>query len=339
MSLAKTLEIRTSPHVSEGSSVEGIMRAVVWSLLPVSAFAVYTFGWAGLLTLSAATVSCVVAEAVACRAAGRASTLGDWSVVITGLLYGLTLPPTLPLWMTVGGGFVAVGLGKALFGGLGYNPFNPALVGRAILQAAFPVAMTTWYPAFAPDRFASVPSSLLTWPFATPVYETVSGATALADWKFNGVLPDTTELALGFVSGSTGETSGLLILLGGVYLVSRRAMSWQIPVAVLGTVFLLSGALHLAGPEAYPPPSFMLFSGGLMLGAVFMATDMVGSPMTTAGLWIHGGLIGLVTVVIRIWGGMPEGVMYAILLANAFVPQIDKVLQPRVYGHRKEVPS
>lgn len=335
MSSARTLEIRTSPHVAEGSSVDDIMWGVVRALVPTSVFAVYAFGWAGLLTLAAAVTSCVLAEAAACRVAGRPSTIRDGSVVITGLLYGLTLPPTLPLWMTFVGGFIAVGLGKSLFGGLGFNPFNPALVGRVILQAAFPAAMTTWHPAFAPERFWSVPSSLLAWPFAKPTYDVVSGATALSDWKFNGVVPDTTDLALGFVGGSTGETSAVLILLGGVYLVARRMMSWQIPVAVLGTVAALSGMLHLASPEAYPPPAFMLFSGGLMLGAVFMATDMVGSPMTTAGLWIHGASIGLVTVVIRLWGGMPEGVMYAILLANAFVPLIDRSIQPRVYGLKR----
>jgi len=329
---ARTLEIRTSPHIGHGGSVEQIMRAVVLALLPATAFAVYAFGIASLLTLSAAVASCVVTEYVVCRLAGRPSSLGDWSVVITGLLYGLTLPPTLPLWMTVAGGVLAVLVGKALFGGLGYNPFNPALVGRAILQAAFPGAMTTWHAGLAPERFTGVPGSLLTFPFAEPVYDAATGATPLSAWKFDGEIAETTDLVLGLTSGSTGETSAALILLGGVYLVARNMMNWRIPVTIFATVAALSGLLHAIDPAAYPPALFMLFSGGLMLGAVFMATDMVGSPMTTRGVILHGVLIGLLTVVIRVWGGMPEGVMYAILLANAFVPQIDRALQPRVYG-------
>ncbi len=329
---AKTLQIRTSPHITQGSSVESIMRNVVYALLPASAFAVYAFGWAGLLTLMVATASCLATEHALCRWTDRPSTVGDWSIAITGLLYGLTLPPTLPLWMTAAGGVIAVVVGKFLFGGLGSNPFNPALVGRAVLQAAFPVAMTTWHAGMSPDRFTSLPSSLLALPFARPEYDGMAGATPLSAWKFDHQLAETSDLVLGLTSGSTGETSAVLILLGGLYLIARNMMNWRIPVAILTTVFVFSGLLYAASPEAYPPPLFMLFSGGLMLGALFMATDMVGSPMTNAGVVLHGALIGVLTVVIRLWGGMPEGVMYAILIANAFVPQIDGLIQPRVYG-------
>jgi electron transport complex protein RnfD len=332
MTKAKTLEIRTSPHIAQGSSVQEIMRSVVIALLPATAFAVYAFGLAAVLTIAAATISCLVAEHWACRWAGRPSTIGDWSVAITGLLYGLTLPPGLPLWMTIVGGFVAVGVGKALFGGLGHNPFNPALVGRAVLQAAFPVAMTTWHVGLTPDRFTRIPSSVLAYPFAQPTYDGLTGATPLSAWKFDHQLAETTDLVFGMTSGSTGETSAALILLGGLYLIARNMMNWRIPVAILGTVAVISGLLHGIGGTDYPPPSFMLFSGGLMLGAMFMATDMVGSPMTHRGSVLHGVLIGALTVVIRIWGGMPEGVMYAILLANAVVPHIDNLIQPKVYG-------
>ncbi|NIV50151.1 MAG: RnfABCDGE type electron transport complex subunit D [Gammaproteobacteria bacterium] len=328
----RTLEIRTSPHILSGYSVDTIMFNVVLALLPTTAFAVYAFGWAALLTLATALASCLLTEALVCRFGGHRSTLGDWSVAITGLLYGLTLPPGLPLWMVAVGGVVAVGLGKALFGGLGQNPFNPALVGRAFLQAAFPAAMTTWTPAFAADRFASLPSSTLTLPFSRPVYDGMSSATPLAAWKFDGQLTETSDLVMGLTSGSTGETSSLLILLGGVYLVARNMMSWRIPVGVFLAVALLSGALHVAAPEAYASPVFMLFSGGLMLGAVFMATDMVASPMTSLGCFLYGALIGLLVVVIRVWGGMPEGVMYAILLGNAVSPHIDRWIRPRVFG-------
>lgn len=328
----KTLEIATSPHIASGASVDVIMRNVVFALVPVCAFAVYVFGLTALITLTAATVSCLLTEHLLCRWRGDASTVGDWSVAITGILYGLTLPPGLPVWMVVLGGVVGVGVGKFLFGGLGYNAFNPALIGRAFLQAAFPVSMTTWYPAMGAERFAVLPSSTFTFPFATPVYDAISGATPLAAMKFDGEVTAASELVMGFTSGSTGETGGLLILAGGLYLIARKMMNWRIPVAIFATVFAFSGALHLVDPGTYPSPVFMLFAGGLMLGAVFMATDMVASPMTSIGCVIYGVLIGMLVVVIRLWGGMPEGVMYAILLANAVSPHIDNLIRPRVYG-------
>jgi electron transport complex protein RnfD len=330
--LGKTLEIRTSPHVLSGYSVDTIMFNVVLALLPTTVFAVYAFGLTAILTLTTVIVSCVATEHVLSKLGGKPSTIGDWSAVITGILLGLTLPPHLPLWMAAIGGMAAVGIGKALFGGLGYNVFNPALVGRAFLAAAFPAAMTTWTPGFTDGRFASIGASTLTWPFTQPAYDGVSAATALADWKFDRISTSVGDLALGFTSGSTGETSAALILLGGAYLVARNMMNWRIPAAIFGAVVLLTGALHLFDPENYASPWFMLFSGGLMLGAVFMATDMVASPMTSVGCVVYGVLIGCLVVVIRIWGGMPEGVMYAILLANAVSPHIDRLIRPTVYG-------
>lgn len=327
----KTLEIRSSPQIRGGHSVDVIMFNVVLALLPVCAFAVYAFGLAALLTLVTAAASCVGAEHAFCRLTGRETTTGDWSAVITGLLYGLTLPPGLALWMTATGGIIAIGLGKFLFGGLGCNPFNPALVGRAILQAAFPVAMTSW-PEMPADRFIALPSSTLALPFTRPTYDAISGATPLAGWKFDRVITDSGDLLLGAVGGSTGETCALLILFGGVYLAARRMMSWVIPAAMLGAVGAFSGVLHLVDPDRFASPLFMLFSGGLMLGAVFMATDMVASPMTRAGCAVYGALIGALVVVIRVWGGMPEGVMYAILLGNAASPHIDNWIRPKVYG-------
>jgi len=327
-----TLEIHTSPHVRSGASVEHIMRNVVVALLPVSVFSVYVFGLAALVTLTAAMVSCLVTEHLLTRAQGGPSTIGDWSVAVTGVIYGLTLPPALPIWMVVVGGVIGVALGKFLFGGLGYNAFNPALVGRAFLAAAFPVAMTTWSAPFGSERFTSLPSSTLTFPFASPAYDAVTGATPLAAMKFDTEVTATADLLMGMTAGSTGETSALLILLGGIYLVARKMMNWRIPAAILATVFVLSAAMHLVDPDIYPSPVFMLFAGSLMLGAVFMATDMVASPMTGVGCVLYGVLIGALVVVIRLWGGMPEGVMYAILLANAVSPHIDGLIQPRVYG-------
>jgi len=333
-SIQKTLEIRTSPHFESGYRVDTIMFNVILALLPVTAFAVWAFGSAALVLLAVATLSAVATEAGFARLRGRSSTLGDWSAAITGLLFGLTLPPGLPLWMAAAGGVISIALGKAIFGGLGFNPFNPALVGRAVLQAAFPVSMTTWAAPFAAGRFTSLPGSSLALPFTQPVYDAVAGATPLSAWKFGHVATGAADLALGMVSGSAGETSAVLVLLGGLYLVARNFMSWRTPVAIFATVGIFAAALHAANPERYASAPFMLFSGGLALGAVFMATDMITSPITPRGTWVYGVVIGALVVVIRTWGGMPEGVMYAILLGNALAPHLDRWTQPRVYGSR-----
>jgi electron transport complex protein RnfD len=330
--LRRTLEIRTSPHLESGRRIDTIMFNVVVALAPTVLFGVWAFGLAAVAVLAASSLGALAAEALANRSRGLGSTLGDHSALVTGLLLGLTLPPALPLWMAAVGGAVAIGLGKALFGGLGFNPFNPALVGRAFLQAAFPVAMTSWSTPFAAGRFASLPSSTVAFPFAEPVYDALGGATPLAAWKFARQAADAGDLALGFVSGSTGETSALLILAGGAYLVARNFMSWRTPLAIFATVASLAGALHFADPARYASPAFMLTSGGLVLGAVFMATDMVTSPITPRGTWIYGVVIGALVVVIRTWAGMPEGVMYAVLLGNALAPHLDRFTQPRVYG-------
>lgn len=257
--LNRTLNISTSPHITKGISTDVIMRNVVWALLPVAAFAVYAFGINALLVLITSVISCVLTEHYLCKFSKKESTITDWSAVITGLLLGLTLPPNFPLWMTFVGGVISMALGKFVFGGLGYNVFNPALVGRAVLQAAFPVAITTWSPAFLANRFSSISSSTLTFPFMEPSVDGMSGATPLAAFKFDQVATDASDLALGLISGSTGETCSLLILLGGIYLVARKMMNWRIPVSVLGTAFVFSGILYLVDNEVFPSPFFMLF--------------------------------------------------------------------------------
>jgi H+/Na+-translocating ferredoxin:NAD+ oxidoreductase subunit D len=331
----KTLDIQTSPHIIKGISTDVIMRNVVYALLPATAFAIYSFGLGAALIITAAVVSCVLTEHLLCILTKKESTVSDWSAIITGILFGLTLPPNFPLWMVMSGGFIGIALGKFIFGGLGYNVFNPALVGRAVLQAAFPVAITTWYPAMLADRFTSVASSILTLPFMEPEYIIRTGATPLSAMKFDHVVTNSTDLFMGLTSGSTGETSALFILIGGAYLVYRGMMNWRIPAAIFGSVYIFSLILNTIDP-LYPPPLFMLFSGGLMLGAVFMATDMVASPITSLGVILYGSLIGVLVVIIRVWGGLPEGVMYAILLANAVSPQIDNIIRPRVYGTGKK---
>ncbi|PSL01708.1 RnfABCDGE type electron transport complex subunit D [Cecembia rubra] len=333
--LSKTLHISSSPHIKKDVSTDLIMKNVVYALLPVVLFSVYAFGINALLVIATSVFGCLLTEHLLCSWSKRESTISDWSAVITGILLGLTLPPIFPLWMAFLGAVLAIGLGKFVFGGLGYNAFNPALVGRAFLQAAFPVAITTWHPSFLEDRFFSISKSVLALPFAEPIVDGISGATPLSAFKFDKVTASTSDLALGLTSGSTGETCAWIILLGGIYLIYRNMMNWRIPVAILSTVFILSGLLFLLDNQVYPSPLFMLFSGGLMLGAVFMATDMVGSPITPLGVWIYGAFIGILVVVIRIWGGLPEGVMYAILLGNALSPQIDKMIRPKVYGTKK----
>lgn len=328
----RTLNISTSPHLKLKLGTEQIMLNVVIALLPPTIFAVFAFGLNALLLISTTVLSAVLTEHLLCKASGKESTIGDWSAVITGLLLALTLPPIFPLWMAAIGGIISIALGKFIFGGLGYNAFNPALVGRAVLQAAFPVAITTWYPAFNSERFLSISGSTLTFPFLTPIVDSTTGATPLSAFKFEGITPETKDLALGLISGSAGETCAVLIILGGIYLIVRKMMNWKIPVTILLTVLTLSAAFYLIDPKVYPSPWFMMFSGGLMLGAVYMATDMVGSPMTSTGVVIYGVLIGVLVYVIRVWGGLPEGVMYAILLGNASSIQIDRLLKTRVYG-------
>lgn len=335
--IKKTLNISSSPHIHSGSNVETIMRNVVLALLPVTLYAIFVFGLSALLVIFTAILTCVLTEHLLCRYANRKSTVNDWSIIITGLIYGLTLPPGLPLWMVVVGGVFAVVIGKFIFGGLGYNPFNPALVGRAFLQAAFPSSMTSWVTPFAEDRFISMPSSTLTFPFTSPIYDQVSSATPLAAFKFEQMHTAPMDLFLGITPGSTGETCAILIIIGGLYLIARNMMNWRIPFGILATVIVLSSLFHWLEPEIYPSSWFMLFSGGLMLGAMFMATDMVASPITHWGCFIYGVLIGLLVVVIRFWGGMPEGVMYAILLANAVSPHIDRLIQPKVFGTKDSI--
>jgi electron transport complex protein RnfD len=310
------------------------MRNVVYALAPIVAASVYVFGLSALLLVLTTTLSAVLTEFVVGRVSGKGGTLGDYSAVITGMLLGLTLPPGFPLWMAAVGGIISIALGKALFGGLGFNVFNPALVGRAFLQAAFPVAITTWSEPFTANRFGQVIAASVLPPFSKLVPDAATGATPLAAMKFDQQITAGPDLFLGGVSGSAGETSAILILLCGVYLASRSMLDWRIPVGILATVFLLSGLLHGIRAE-YPPPFFMLFSGGLALGAVFMATDMVTSPVTPLAVWIFAVIVGALTVVIRIWGGLSEGVMYAILLGNGLTPVINRLTQPRVYGVAK----
>ena len=296
------IRITASPHVRSAESTVRIMWSVVFSLVPVIVASTWFFGPSALVVLLASVAGCLVAE----RLFGPArSSLADGSAVITGLLLGLSLPPGFPMWMAFLGGAFGIAFGKLIFGGLGHNIFNPALLGRAFLQAAFPVAITTW-PA-RPESWSTLQGDNLALPFTSPVVDGLTGATPLGSLKFadEPVVTPLLDLMLGTTSGSLGETSGLFYAIG----VSRF------------------------------PPLFMLFSGGLMLGALYMATDMVTSPVTNKGCWLFGIGIGVLVVVIRVWGGLPEGVMYAILLMNALVPFINRATQPRKFGSSRRGPG
>lgn len=319
------LIITASPHLKPADSTPRIMWTVVGSLVPVIAAAAWFFGVSALLVIAAATLGAVAAE----RMFGRGGALADGSAAITGLLLGLTLPAGMPLWMVFVGGAFAIGFGKTVWGGLGQNVFNPALVGRAFLQGAFPVAITTWPTVGGP--FFSLKGDLFAAPFVHPIVNAVTSATPLGLLKFEGKGTALASLVIGNTAGSVGETAALVILACGAYLALRNYLNWRIPASILLTVAVFSGILHLIDPHK-PGALFMIFSGGLMLGAVYMATDMVTSPVTNVGKWVFGVGIGVLVVVIRVWGGLPEGVMYAILFMNALVPFINRATQPRVFG-------
>lgn len=327
------ITISSSPFLHGQVTTPRIMWELAATLVPILLVAVYFFGLSALLVSLASIAGCLLTEYYLGKKGPLGNPLRDGSALVTGLLLALALPPGFPLWMAFLGGVVAIGMGKVIWGGLGQNVFNPALVGRAFLQAAFPTAITTWE---LPDgRYWGVRGSNLAMPFyrGEPV-DALSAATPLSEMKFSHEPTALADLLLGNISGSLGETCGLLLILAGLYLAYRRIINWRIPVAILLAVALFSGILYLLGPGRYPSPGFMLLAGGLLLGAVYMATDPVSSPLTPGGIWIFGIGIGLLVVLIRVWGGLPEGVMYAILLMNAATPLINRFVKTRVYGYR-----
>jgi Na+-translocating ferredoxin:NAD+ oxidoreductase subunit D len=322
------LRLVASPHLHAQDSTARIMWSVVATLVPVVLASVWFFGAGVLLVIGASMLGAMLLE----RLMGPGGAIRDGSAAITGLLLGLTLPPGFPLWMAFAGGAFGIGFGKLIFGGLGQNIFNPALLGRAFLQAAFPTAITTWPAVRTGGDLLAFRGDLLATPLMTAGdVDVVTQATPLGLWKFEREITGLWDLMIGATGGSLGETSAVLILLGGAYLAARNYLNWRIPVGIFATVAFFSILFGFFDPT-FPGPLFMIFSGGLMLGAVYMATDMVTSPITNGGAWIFAFGIGFLVVLIRGWGGLPEGVMYAILLMNALVPFIERVTQPRVFG-------
>ncbi|MGB8951880.1 MAG: RnfABCDGE type electron transport complex subunit D [Candidatus Aminicenantales bacterium] len=312
--------IKSSPHFRDRDSVPKIMYTVIIGLAPAGLASVYFFRFRALALLLSCGAACLATEALFFLVRKKSMhSLLDGSAIITGLLLAMTLPPSLPVSMAVIGSVAAIGIGKQVFGGLGHNIFNPALVGRAFLATAFPAAMTTWIP---------------------PVMVTVNTATyatPLGDLKFQSALAKGTLVPLkslfwGNVGGCLGETSAIALLLGGLFLLFRRTIDWRIPLGILLSLTVFTGVFWLASPDKYVSPGFHLLAGGLLLGAFFMATDMVTSPLAPMATWIYALGIGFLIGLIRLFGGFPEGVMYSILLMNACVPLLNIYIRPRILG-------
>jgi H+/Na+-translocating ferredoxin:NAD+ oxidoreductase subunit D len=310
------LRLETSPHLHSRWTTKQVMWFVVAALIPCVISAVLFFGVYQLLVIAVAVGVCIGTEAAMQAMRKKQVTVLDGSAIITGLLLALIVPPNFNLFFTAIGAVVSISIGKQLFGGLGFNIFNPALVGRAFLQAAFPVPMTTWLaPNFAIDG--------------------VTTATPLSAMKFDKIFADNTSMFMGNVGGSMGETSALAVLIGGAFLIAFGVANWRIPLSMTVGTLIFGGLFWLIDPAIYPNPIFHLLAGGFMFGALFMATDMVTSPITSKGMWIFGLGIALMMVLIRLFGGLPEGVMYSILFMNGTVPLINKYTRPRIFGEQR----
>ena len=309
------------------------MYGVIIALLPALLVSFYFFGLGSVVVLATSVAACVLLEWAINKfmLKNPRNTVLDGSAILTGLLLGFNLPSNLPIWIIIIGAIFAIGFAKMPFGGLGNNLFNPALVGRAALLVAFPAQMTTW------PKVGQLGSYLDAETGATPL-AIMKDAIKTGDASVLDQLPDALSLFLGNHpdgAGAMGEICALALLLGLVYMLWKKIITWHIPISIIGTVFVLAGLLHLVNP-AYADPLSVIFSGGLMLGAIFMATDYVTSPMTPKGQIIYGICIGLLTVVIRNWGAYPEGMSFAILIMNAFTPLINNYVKPKRFG---EVPA
>ncbi|MDR1725605.1 MAG: RnfABCDGE type electron transport complex subunit D [Bacteroidales bacterium] len=317
-----TLTVSGSPHVQSGQTTKGIMWSVVIALLPAFLTGIYFFGFSALWVTLISVASCVLVEWTIQKYLLKGElTINDGSAVITGMLLAFNLPANVPLWIVVIGAVVAMGVGKMSFGGLGKNPFNPALVGRVFVFLSFPsyVAMSQWVN----------PQPM----FGSVVSDAITGATPLALIKQHGQIPDILTLFFGKTGGSFGEVSALAILIGGIFLMFRKVITWHIPVSFIGTAAIFAAILWVINPQEYVNPLIHILAGGMMLGAVFMATDMTTSPTTKLGQIIFGAGCGILTMLFRSFGPMPEGVSFAILIMNAVTPLINKGIKPKRFGH------
>ncbi|MDI6641754.1 MAG: RnfABCDGE type electron transport complex subunit D [Elusimicrobiota bacterium] len=299
------LIVGISPHIKSKETVSRMMLDVIIALLPAMFFSIYFFGLHSIGVISVSIMFCILTEFITCKIVKRKTTIADFSAIVTGLLLAFCLPPSIPLWMVAVGSVFCIIVGKQIFGGLGYNPFNPALVGRAFLQVSWPAEMS---------RFISPYDSLTS---ATPLSITKLG--------LEGIVPSNFELFIGQCAGALGETSKFALLLGAIYLLARKQIKLYTPVSFIFSAIVLCAIFHV-------DVIFHIFSGGLILGAFFMSTDPVTTPITNSGKIVFGFGCGLLTMLIRLKGGFPEGVCYSILIMNMFTPFIDKITKPKGFG-------
>jgi electron transport complex protein RnfD len=333
-----TLVVSGSPHVHGDTSVKKIMYGVVIAMVPAILVSVYFFGLDALRVILVSSLACLFFEWIIQKYVIKGPlTINDGSALVAGVLLAFNVPANFPSWMLIIGAFVTIAIAKMSFGGLGKNPFNPALVGRIFLLISFPSSMA-----------GSV------WPIPRPIFgaqtitDAVTGPTSLGILK-EGIkmgktvpelIPEMPTYMMEFFgnqSGCAGEVSALALIIGGIYMLSRRIITWHIPFAYLGSVFIFTGILNLIDPMIYAPPWFHLITGGLMLGVFYMATDMVSSPVSYRGMLIFGIGAGVLTVLIRVWGGYPEGVAFAILIMNAFTPLINRGIKPKRFGEKVSI--
>ncbi|MFC2138188.1 RnfABCDGE type electron transport complex subunit D [Bacteroidota bacterium] len=330
--MSNLLTVSPSPHNYSTESVPKLMYGVVLAMMPALAVSIYYFGWSAIIITVVSVISCMLFEFIIQKYLLKTKpSVFDGSAIITGILLAFNIPSNLPIGLIIIGSLVAIGIGKMTFGGLGNNPFNPALVGRVFLLISFPVQMTSW----------PLPKG-----FNTSYTDAITGATPLGIMKEglnNGgkvdaildQIPSHMEMFLGYMNGSMGEIAAFALIIGLIFLLWKKIITIHIPLSIILTVFIFTGILWFANPEKYFDPLFHILTGGMLLGAIYMATDYVTSPMTPKGMWIYGIGIGVITVVIRIFGAYPEGVSFAILIMNAFVPLINSNFPPKKFG--KEV--
>lgn len=319
-----------SPHDYSGNSVKKIMYGVILAMIPALAVSIYYFGLGAIRVTLIAVVSALIFEWLIQKFLIKGkTTILNGSAIITGMLLAFNVPSNLPWWIIIIGSLVAIGIGKMSFGGLGNNPFNPALVGRVFMLISFPVQMTSW-PKISVLNFSGIDAETGATPLAI-IKEGLAKGDKFSDLMSS--LPTSySDMFLGQMGGSLGEISAAAIILGGLYMFFRKIITWHTPVAMIGSIAIFTGILYCINPEQYADPCFHILTGGVLLGAIFMATDMVTSPMTGKGMLVFGAGIGIITVLIRVFGVYPEGVSFAILIMNAFVPLINKGFKPKRFG-------
>ena len=321
------LLISPSPHLHNNDSIANNMYGVLIALIPAFICSVLFFGMGAVIVTLTSVVACLIFEYLIQKFLLKCQpSVFDGSAIITGVLLAFNVPSNLPVWIVIIGALVAIGIGKMSFGGLGCNIFNPALVGRVFLLISFPVQMTTW-----PKPLGLASSYVDAETGATPLAilkEALKSGQSVTEVMSSGNIAGYREMFLGNMGGSLGEVAAIALLVGFVYMLFRKIITWHIPVTIFATVFVFSGILYLCNPEHFVSPVFHLLSGGMMLGAIFMATDYVTSPMAVKGMVIYGIGIGIITVIVRVFGAYPEGMSFAILIMNGFTPLINRYCKP-----------